>query len=125
MHPGGDAFDSERPLEEVLPVHVVEEDVFAPIPAAHHMVHRTWIFHPQLTWHETIPRAIRPGSSTPKSKSTNHVMADPFSFSGLRYASGPIVGLGPRQRVSPLDTSPARARHNAVAPFPNAERNQL
>jgi hypothetical protein len=59
-------------LEEVLSVHVIAEGVFAPIPAAHHMAHRTWIFHPQLARHETILSAIRPRSSTPKSKSANH-----------------------------------------------------
>ena len=66
-------------LEEVLSVHVIEVDVFAPIPTAHHMVHCTWIFHPQLARHETIPRVIRPRSSTPKSKFANHAMADPVT----------------------------------------------
>jgi hypothetical protein len=61
-------------LEEVLSVHVIEEAVFAPIPTAHHMVHRTRILHPQLARHEAIAGAIRPQSSTPKSKSANHAM---------------------------------------------------
>ena len=59
---------------EVLAVHVINVDVFAAIPTAHHVLHRTWIFHPQLARHESIPKAIWPRSATPKGKSANHAM---------------------------------------------------
>jgi hypothetical protein len=64
---------------------------------------RDCIFDPQLERHETIPGAIRPRSSTSKSKSANHAWADPFinfgapKFEIKKYVlsqSGQGVGTG-------------------------------
>ena len=41
-------------LEKVLPVHVIEVDVFVAIPTTHHMAALHWIFDLQLARHEAI-----------------------------------------------------------------------
>jgi hypothetical protein len=41
-------------LEKILPVHVVEENWFPAIPAAHDMVDRSGIFNAQLARHGAI-----------------------------------------------------------------------
>jgi hypothetical protein len=38
-------------LEELPPVLIIQEDAFAPIPSAHHVVDRSRILHPQLPRH--------------------------------------------------------------------------
>ncbi len=39
-------------LDEIVPVHIIQKDVLAPVPPAHHMIHGTGIFNASLAWHE-------------------------------------------------------------------------
>jgi hypothetical protein len=41
-------------LEEILPVHIVEEDVLAPVTAAHDVVNGAWKFDSQFSRHGDI-----------------------------------------------------------------------
>jgi hypothetical protein len=44
-------------FQEILTVHIVEKDVFSPIPSAHHVIDGTRILNPHLPWHDqTIQR---------------------------------------------------------------------
>src|SRR5664279_1746085 len=75
-------------LAEVLSVHVIEVDVFVAIPTAHHVVHHTGIFYPQLARHEST-RSLRgmrlflkpsgPGRQLPKANPRTMLWVDPFS----------------------------------------------
>ena len=38
-------------LEEILPVHIVQEDVLTPVTPAHDMIHGPCIFDPSFAWH--------------------------------------------------------------------------
>jgi hypothetical protein len=41
-------------FDEILPVHIIKENVLASIAATHHMTDRPRIFNPQPPWHGTI-----------------------------------------------------------------------
>jgi hypothetical protein len=41
-------------LDEVLPVHVIQEDLLAPVATAHHLIHRPRILDAQLARHGGI-----------------------------------------------------------------------
>jgi hypothetical protein len=49
-------------LEEILPVHIVEINVLAPIPAAHHMVDGSSKIDSQLTRHTLLFSYRRPNA---------------------------------------------------------------
>jgi hypothetical protein len=38
-------------LDEVVPVHVVKEDVLTLVSTAHHVIHRSWILESELARH--------------------------------------------------------------------------
>jgi hypothetical protein len=44
-------FRSGQSLDEILTVHIIQENVLASITPAHHMIHRPRIFHSQLSGH--------------------------------------------------------------------------
>lgn len=49
--PGGLTARLSQGFEEILPVDVVEEDVIALVPPAHHVIHRARVFYSKFAWH--------------------------------------------------------------------------
>ena len=55
MHlPAGPGANLTQGGDEPLAVKVIFEDRLPPVPAIHHMINRTGIFNPHLTWHVAV-----------------------------------------------------------------------
>ena len=83
MHlPAGFLAHLSQRLDEILPVHVVQKNIFSPVAPAHEVIHRPWIFDPQLSWHGTYLNHSRVGMSI-----TNKPFYGLTPFRG-RFAAG-------------------------------------
>jgi hypothetical protein len=68
-------------LQKILSGHIVEENVFPSIPAAHHVADGTRILNPHLLWHDnTIQRNPNPSQSPSHPAVCHHTIlwVDPF-----------------------------------------------
>jgi hypothetical protein len=54
-------------FKEILSVQVSQENLFAPVPATHHVINGSWVLNSQLPWHG----ALLPGLSAKVKLKTN------------------------------------------------------
>jgi hypothetical protein len=62
-------------LDEIVPIHIVQKNVLAPVSPAHHMVHGTWIFNASFARHDRFINSM----TLVVNARMDHAMGDPFS----------------------------------------------
>src|SRR4029079_124993 len=68
-------------LNEVMPVHVVQEDVVPLVATAHDVIHRSWILDSKLARHSG---ALDPSSLLVNAKSVTFLRSDPSPISDFK-----------------------------------------